>query len=444
MRTKIVWTMLLLALLGTTALHAVNRYVRAGATGARNGSDWTNAWASLPATLVRGDTYYVADGTYPSLTLDDPESGAQYITIKKATAADHGTSTGWLSSYGDGQAVFSGWSQITRDYYIIDGQGRSGWKSGYGFKITAPSSSQTVRLDDTSGAGTSAAGSHYLTFRYIEFDGASYQTGDAIYSLGQNSNIKIQYCYFRDYSRTHILSRSWDTVLVEYTHFSRNKSSAAVHGESWSDMSSDNVIVRYNYWEDCEGTAVIFTRTGPNSQVTSNWQVYGNVAWWSSSYSEEGVSAFIQFSSRMQGTKVYNNTIYNGPGVYQGIRVFSDGLSVDVQVFNNIWWNCRNAYHGGTVGSGLVADYNFYYNSPHTAEAHQQVWTGSSIFVNPAAGDFGLLQPTQAGSVLPAPYNVDLNGTTRGADGLWDRGAHEYRQTIATKPAPPRNLRVSR
>jgi len=44
-------------------LWAANHYVRAGATGAGDGSDWENAYTQLPPNLVRGDTYYIADGT---------------------------------------------------------------------------------------------------------------------------------------------------------------------------------------------------------------------------------------------------------------------------------------------------------------------------------------------------------------------------------------------
>src|SRR4030043_1400540 len=80
-------------------------YVRAGATGANNGSDWNNAFTTLPATLVRGTTYYIADGNYASYTFDDAVSGTTLITVKKATVADHGTETGGVSTYGDGQAV---------------------------------------------------------------------------------------------------------------------------------------------------------------------------------------------------------------------------------------------------------------------------------------------------------------------------------------------------
>src|SRR3989339_75388 len=100
-------------------------YIRQGATGSNNGSDWTNAWIALPATLQRGHTYYIADGTYGSYTFDDAVSGTLYITVKKAVAGDHGTNTGWQTGHGDGQAEFSGFS-FSSGYYVIDGQSGGG------------------------------------------------------------------------------------------------------------------------------------------------------------------------------------------------------------------------------------------------------------------------------------------------------------------------------
>src|SRR5438445_6253385 len=91
---------------------AANHYVRIGAGGANNGSDWTNAFTSIPSgtRMVRGDTYYLAAGSYGAYTFNTAESGTSGITIKAATIADHGTSTGWSNTYsvnGAGQqAVF--------------------------------------------------------------------------------------------------------------------------------------------------------------------------------------------------------------------------------------------------------------------------------------------------------------------------------------------------
>ena len=98
-------TVSLLALVNVSAISdAATRHVRIGATGKNDGSDWVNAHSALPSVLVRGDTYYLADGSYGGYTFDDANSGTTAITIKKATVSDHGTDVGWSSSYGDGQA----------------------------------------------------------------------------------------------------------------------------------------------------------------------------------------------------------------------------------------------------------------------------------------------------------------------------------------------------
>ena len=93
---------------------AADHYVRAGATGNASGSDWTNACADFTgscavASLVRGEVYYVATGTYGSRTFNTAESGTLVITIKGATVADHGTDAGWQPSFGVdvAQAKFS-------------------------------------------------------------------------------------------------------------------------------------------------------------------------------------------------------------------------------------------------------------------------------------------------------------------------------------------------
>src|SRR5690348_11914306 len=101
---------LLLILVALPALGA-NHYIRAGATGNGSGTDWTNACSGFSGScaisgLVRGDTYYVADGSYGSQTFDTANSGSSVITIIKATVANHGTATGWSDTFGDGQAVF--------------------------------------------------------------------------------------------------------------------------------------------------------------------------------------------------------------------------------------------------------------------------------------------------------------------------------------------------
>src|SRR5262245_52847243 len=85
---------IVVAIAADGAAWAANHYVRSSATGVGNGSDWTNACTDFTGScavsnLVRGDTYYVATGTYGSRTFNTPTSGTLTITIKGATAADH-------------------------------------------------------------------------------------------------------------------------------------------------------------------------------------------------------------------------------------------------------------------------------------------------------------------------------------------------------------------
>src|SRR5205807_275368 len=97
---------LALSLCFGTAAQAACHVVTPSGAGTRDGSAWGNAFAGLPATLVRGDSYYIATGTYPRYRFNTPESGTTVITIKKATPTDHCTDAGFQAGYGTGQAVW--------------------------------------------------------------------------------------------------------------------------------------------------------------------------------------------------------------------------------------------------------------------------------------------------------------------------------------------------
>ncbi len=79
------------------------RFVRAGAAG--SGADWDDAMPALPDPLGRGLVYFVAAGSYPGATFDDP-GGTDPIRVLRATADDHGTDAGWDPAYAEGLAEF--------------------------------------------------------------------------------------------------------------------------------------------------------------------------------------------------------------------------------------------------------------------------------------------------------------------------------------------------
>jgi hypothetical protein len=47
------------------------------------------------------------------------------------------------------------------------------------------------------------------------------------------------------------------------------------------------------------------------------------------------------------------------------------------------------------------------------------------------------------GIILNAPFNVDPDGITRGANGTWDRGAYEFTTGSTGSIAPPQNLAIA-
>lgn len=442
------------------ASFAANHYVRSGATGAGNGADWANAWTSLPTALVRGDTYYVGSGTYSGYTFDDPVSGSLYITIKKATTGDHGTDTGWQSSYATGQAVF-GALTFGRGYFIFDGVtggGPGSWTSGHGFKVNLTSG--------TAGNGITISTSSMIDPTNIEIlhteiafaynAGLPYPTTgtaarDAFYCQYGAKNVRIAYSKALYPGRTHFYISGEGTStpptgwVVEYSYFEKSGytgfSPTDAHSEivsvGYPNVNVSNMTWRYNYFLDWGSTGGLIMRG------SSDWYIYGNIFRWSQNWgatSNNGVVGTLTAYS-VANVYIYNNTFIDLAGGGSG-KIFPNGLNsglTGVVVRNNLWYNSPTA----SIGSGVTHDYNWFKGSNEAgiSEANKQVGTGSP-FVNLAAGDFSLIGPTNSGYALSTPYNKDMNGLNRGSDSVWDRGAYEYSSALTKVPKAPVSLMV--
>ncbi len=444
---------------------AATHFIRAGATGNNSGSDWTNAYTTVPATLVRGDTYYLAAGNYGSYVFDDPASGSALITLKKAIATDHGTDVGWNSTYGAGQAIFTGTWQFYTDYYLIDGQVRNpDWATGginqYGIRLKSNGSQQLVELDNRATASNKAANN--LTFRYVDFEGQGRDktSGDDIFysnawalsngNIGPR-NIAIQYCALHDTSRTIFLTRQWDTLLVEHSYIARNSSDPVNHGEIMSDDGSDNVTFRYNIIEDPEGTAVwaIMNGHGTTTKTTyttaTNWQLYGNVISHTNAYAtagREGISGTVFVDSAPTGGvmwadnwKIYNNTIANIKGTWSGFVMQGAGNNAT----NNIWYA---SVRTNNSGSGATWASNWYYNTVADGDSGTGIvtcTTNCTIFADINNKDFHLVTQTATGQTLISPYDYDLSSNIRGGSVGWSRGAYQFINSTVNSTVPQLN-----
>ena len=425
-------------------------YVRAGATGAGSGTDWTNAYPSLPASLVRGDTYYVAAGSYGDLTLKD--SGTTVTTILHPTTASHGTDTGWNDAYA-GQAV---WTSITfnQSDYVIDGAtggGPGSWGTGFGFKVQMPTSSGQSHAIGYGGSGTMSN----ITLRHIDIQGRgrAYTGGDTdlIYLLSPYSNFTISYSYLHDTDRTMMLTwpSSGTGMTIEYSYFARN--GVAEHREAWSLGPDSNVIVRYNIFEDIFGTGVLAAVN--NTGTASNWQVYGNVMYWTGNYTDGIINTGLivmgcappSFCNQASGWQFYNNDIVNLVGGSFTAALELEGTTTNVVCEDNIWYKNNTSSGPGPTGCGqaTTADYNWFYgNSQNSTRGSHDVVGTANPFVNWQGGDWHLTTEIP-GLIMAAPDIADALGNGLGTDGIWDRGAYQGTSVSATKPAPPQALTAS-
>jgi hypothetical protein len=141
-------------------------------------------------------------------------------------------------------------------------------------------------------------------------------------------------------------------------------------------------------------------------------------------------------TQNMFNVHVYNNTFVNINGDGDVLSAFSS-VAGNSDAYNNLFYN---VLHPVGYRDWSPVAYNHFISSPTSGT---NISTGSGDpFVNYVALNFALTAATPTGFALSAPYNVDMFGNTRGADGVWDRGAVEFRAGSAdmTPPAAPINL----
>lgn len=424
---------LLLAFFALNATAAV-RCVGPTATGNGTGVDWDNklAWTATPA---RGDVWYLEDGLYPSKTFSTALSGSTVITIKKATAADHGPSIGWVSGMGDGQAVINSMLTFTTGNWILDGQRRNeaNWFDGsaYGIRIAANGLNNQIRVSDVAVDN--------LQFRYLHIEALDTDlpgTTVARYSLylydsqawssaGNNAHYPNRFTgyvihrSFLDHGNVPIFIRQADGMVVEYSAFSDSDSNDANHGEAISAyFGCNDFVFRYNKFRNVRGTACMaFTGNG--------WQMYGNVFY--RGETGNGVVAGFGGGAMCNNNKFHHNTIIAGTGYNDGLY-YAEG-STGNEAYNNIWVNSRTLYIMGGH------DYNAFWDGSNRGEANAQLNVPTSIFVDYANDNFMLKTATMAGRTLGSPYNVDMLGVARGSGGVIDRGSYEF-GGVVTNPPP--------
>lgn len=436
MKTVTQLAMLAILLFAAETAIAANHYIRSGAAGTNNGNDWINAYTSLPSALIRGDTYYIAGGNYSSYNFDDPESGSSVITIKKAIASDHGTDTGWQASYGTTQAVFNSELTFTRSNYVFNGQIRneSNWFDGAAYGIQIYHNNQLNQNIVIGSNGSTPANNITINDVYINaplnnLPGNTirqYAVDTDTYGGAQHTGLVFSRMYVQGSNNVWFL-RSTTGAILEYSASNGVAGNSANHGEIVNlYYSGTNAIIRYNNFKNAYlsggGTALVAIT------YANGLQFYGNVA--SDFQVGDGAVGFI--GGDASNCVIYNNTFIRGTAAAGFASNGSNNL-----VKNNLWVGNR------AVGVSGSHDYNGFSDSDARGEAYAQTNIPTSVFANYSSTDLKLATPTNKGSTLPSPYNIDMFGNIRGTDGTWDMGAFEFvGSTSITKVLPPTNVRI--
>ncbi len=471
-----------------------NCYVYAGAKGTGTGADWTNAYTGFgphaseidPGSMSRNVTYWVANGNYGPQTFGTPDRGSEVITIKGATSSNHGPASDWNDTFA-GQAVFgTGTTRFLTDYWTFDGQSRGkDWQSGYTIKFDL-NGVKTHGGVITTRTITGAAS--HLTFDYVEVRGSNMNYTDnsgtnstcgtycdAGFLTGSPTNhFYVGHSWIHDVGDTQFQSNNNTTGnsngsdwIIEYNYISRDHTgdqSSGNHSEAFSS-TVQNMIVRYNYFQDIISSGVITDASGGTPDV-GPWYIYGNIVFWTDNAVMNGRAAGLgdgfvsMFGETMHGTSyVVGNTIANlgrqpycnlqgtACAVYFLYTIGDDGGTPTWFLHNNLVWRVigRCAY-GSPKGWTIHADYNTAFDSPgfsncgHHAQNVSRKnpfvnWDGSEKQLLPFPNiDFQLAAPTDPGvnafSAIPEGCkpgincaNVSLNGVVYGANGNYDRGA---------------------
>lgn len=431
--------LILLVLLAAQVPAWADKYVRDGGSSS-SCTDWTNACDQLTTAegvVSRGETIWVADGTYNGGTLDVSESGTSTITIKKATVASHGTSTGWLDTYGDGQATI-GDLIIGTNYWVIDGATRneSDWSDGnaYGFRISSA-------IEANSSITSTCADN--ITIKYVNAGGAegnSYTGSEPDVALqvscflsGQDNNSwTIQRSYFHNIAHfALLLLSSMDGATIEYNLLKNGWGKEGIRGQ----FVSKNLIIRFNRFENSCGTA------SPDACTA-------DIALWSG-----------DTTGSHDGNEIYGNTFYqsntNGHDLNTGGSIVVGGngstwvgvSASNTKVYNNSFTGLHGSGQHGSIlingGSGNVCQNNLWYNVDNPTASCNTASNNTNAGANPfvSVPGMALSGATSAGTTLSSPYNTDMTGATRGSDGTWDRGAFEYAAGGSGPPAPT-NIRI--
>jgi hypothetical protein len=320
----------------------------------------------------------------------------------------------------------------------------------------------------------------YMTLNYTGSSGMS-----ASYTSETFDQITVMNSWFHDLVGGAFGGSNGLTVTFSNNYVARNRSTFTEHengfefanGGSFSSQMGPFTVAN-NIWEDIEGTMV----AGMLGNGTLNgFNFYNNVVFCTSAASSASgnngsggtqpggvntasspqcgvsqVSTDDNGQNTILNAKYYGNTLANVTASPMcGFNLGNAASTGDAE--NNLFWNCYSNIAMQNAAGNFTNAYNTVLadaSHNHTCAGNTNCSaTGDSVqsaavnpFVDSLNKNFQLSSETvdphlNDGTTLASPFNLDILGNTRGADGTWERGAYEFSGGGGGgQPNPPTNL----
>jgi hypothetical protein len=465
--------------------------------GTGSGADWTQpcgfysggtcdpTLASGTHSLVRGDSYYLAVGTYPfpSGQWQTATSGTSTITIKAVTDADNCTSTGYSHATFYGQALLGSPVVIVSNYWILNGQYGSGGCSTA--NIPGAASNALIALcpansfglgilgnvngfDSDFGLGASGKHSANDLIENVEFIGfyaTSPGSCEQPLTIGDSSDSgSTANTFINDYF--HATTEGYVKVnvggnTVTHSWFGPDKlgTNSSCHSEDFALANSitGGLVLSYNVVVNPVGTAVFAT---PSSTATTvdEWDIYGNqiILATPAPAGNAGNGLLENLSAFITKLNFINNSVVNfSAGASYPAMAYGQntglGQGVGTMVWqNNLQWN--NPSVGPVCPNSNIttctSTYNTYFTTTNT-DTSTGVQGGSTSSSGNAGNPFtssggynftlaGVNDPTNPG-VAQTLFTVDFAGKPYNVS-AWSRGAFAF---VGSVVLPPLNLSLT-
>jgi hypothetical protein len=328
------------------------------------------------------------------------------LVIHDVNGADSLKQNGGINYTSDGDAKRSRFIDLrieNNEIYHVDRSGIFGWSDNWVRRRWFPSLGVIVRgnsLHDIGGDGIVV----------VAAQGALIES-NVVGRANQRSE---------DYNVA-IWAWSSDDTVIQFNEAYGTKGERDGEGFD-SDWNSRNTLIQYNYSHDNDGGFLLICNEG-KLDPAENIGNTGTVARYNISQNDR--TRGITLTGPISDTKVYNNTIYAGPGRHMDMVLFGDwkGWSSGAFFYNNIFFSegsarfgygvsrAKNGAYTTAPGQGPSQqnefDSNVYFGIAATPDdAHAQ--TKNPNFIAPGEGELGVL--TLRGYALKADSEVRTDG----------------------------------